>query len=447
MTGTVTFESNGVQIGALVPLGSNGVAILTTSSLTSQGTDTITAIYNGDSNFSGSTSTSLLQTVNLMATSTTVTSSAADVVYNHSGVTLTATVSPGAGVTSGTVTFLENSTSLGTAAVATGLATLALSATGLPVGTDAITAIYSGMIAYAGSTSGAYPQVVDPPTLYWTGTASANWTDANWQGFSGETGLTPITGDSLVFPSTGANQTTNDNVPSTVTFSSITFQAAGYSVGNTTNILSLSGGITSNYNVTISTGVALTANQTWSGTGTLTVSTSLTANATGATIATPIALGAAQTWTAATGDVLTVSGNISGGYGLTVNGAGTLTLTGCNTYTGTTTILAGTLLVGNAAPSGAAGALGTATLAVILGDTSGSANASLLINGAYTVGRLITVQAGSTGTLTIGSTSTTASAVFSGNISLNANVTIAQAVPRATSASPAISPMPLTLIH
>ena len=211
-----------------------------------------------------------------------------------------------------------------------------------------------------------------------------------------------------------------------LTLGSITVSATGYSIGNATANLYLNGGLTSNYAFTITPAVVVNAAQTWTGTGTITLSTSLTANATGATIATPIALGAAQTWTAATGDVLTVSGNISGGYGLTVNGAGTLTLTGCNTYTGTTTILAGTLLVGNAAPSGAAGALGTATLAVILGDTSGSANASLLINGAYTVGRLITVQAGSTGTLTIGSTSTTASAVFSGNISLNANVTIAQ---------------------
>ena len=95
MTGNVTFEANGSPIGSLVPV-ANGVATLTTTSLTLQTTYTITAIYNGDNNFSGSTSASLFQTINMSGTTTTVISSAPAVVLNRS-ITLTATVSSGAG--------------------------------------------------------------------------------------------------------------------------------------------------------------------------------------------------------------------------------------------------------------------------------------------------------------------------------------------------------------
>ena len=103
--------------------------------------------------------------------------------FNRS-VTLTATISPAAGGTSGTVTFLDGGAFLATASVATGIATY--TTTALPVGSDAITAIYSGMSGSVGSTSAPFPQVVDPANLTWTGSASVYWNDANnWQGLSG----------------------------------------------------------------------------------------------------------------------------------------------------------------------------------------------------------------------------------------------------------------------
>src|SRR5262249_34677314 len=63
--------------------------------------------------------------------------------------------------------------------------------------------------------------------------------------------------------------------------------------------------------------------------------------------------------------------------GLTKAGTGDFTLSGNNTYTGTTTVLSGRLLLAADSPAGAAGALGAGTSAVIVGATSGSADAAL----------------------------------------------------------------------
>ena len=59
-----------------------------------------------------------------------------------------------------------------------------------------------------------------------------------------------------------------------------------------------------------------------------------------------LALGAGQTWNVNSAKTLTVWGIISGtGMGLTKSGAGTLTLNNANTYSGTTTVNGGTLVL------------------------------------------------------------------------------------------------------
>src|SRR5207237_6394314 len=123
------------------------------------------------------------------------------------------------------------------------------------------------------------------------------------------------------------------------------------------------------------------------------------------------------------GNTLTVgtSNNLSGSFSgvlsdgsapgnLAKGGTGSLTLAGPSTYTGTTTVLSGTLLLGANAPSAAPGALGNATSAVLVGAASGSASAALLTAGAFTVGRDVTFQSGTSGALTVGSNSTAAAA-------------------------------------
>src|SRR5207253_1534833 len=119
----------------------NGTATLATSAL-SLGSHTITVVFSGDTNFAGSSSTALAQTVNQASTTTTVTSSANPAVFGQP-VTFTATVSavaPGVGTPSGTVTFRDGTTALGTATLTNGTATLTTS--GLSVGSHTITVVY-----------------------------------------------------------------------------------------------------------------------------------------------------------------------------------------------------------------------------------------------------------------------------------------------------------------
>lgn len=118
-----------------------------------------------------------------------------------------------------------------------------------------------------------------------------------------------------------------------------------------------------------------------------------------------------------------ISGTLSGSGGVAVGGSThTLYLTGSSTYAGATSVNAGRLIVGAAAPSGSAGALGSATSEVNLGNTTGTSNATLLIGGdGLAVGRTIRVRSGNTGVATLGSLNTSGTATFSGNVFLGSN--------------------------
>jgi len=155
-TGTVLFFDEGALLGTATLGG--GVATLATSALTTPGTHAITAVYAGSALYNGSTSPVLAETVTGGAPTTTALASSQNPSIVGSVVTLTATVTAGLGAPTGTVTFKDGPTTIGTAALAAGAASLAMS--GLAVGVHPITAEYAGDDAFPGSTSPVLQQTV-----------------------------------------------------------------------------------------------------------------------------------------------------------------------------------------------------------------------------------------------------------------------------------------------
>ena len=147
--GTVVFMDGTTDLGHST-LNDSGVATFSTTGLQG-GSNSITAVYEGDTESVGSSSSAISQVVNPASTSTTVTSSVNSSVFSQI-VTLAATVSAGVGTPSGTVTFEDGSTVLGTAAVgASGVATF--STDSLAVGPHSLVAVYSGSDSYESSQS------------------------------------------------------------------------------------------------------------------------------------------------------------------------------------------------------------------------------------------------------------------------------------------------------
>jgi hypothetical protein len=155
-SGSVLFNDGGAPIGT-ASLSPQGAAAFSTSSL-SVGQHTITASYGGDANNTGAVSAPLMQTV--QETTTTSLASSKNPSIGGTPVTLTATVlgaSPGA--ISGSVTFKSGNSVVGAATLsAAGVASLTTSA--LAVGSDALTAVYSGDALHIASTSAELTQTV-----------------------------------------------------------------------------------------------------------------------------------------------------------------------------------------------------------------------------------------------------------------------------------------------
>jgi hypothetical protein len=97
----------------------------------------------------------------LLATATAVTSNLNPSLFGQS-VTFTATVSSTSGTPSGTVVFKQGTTSIGSATLANGAATLSVSTLG--VGTQSIKAAYQGGSGFASSKSAVLMQVVNTAT-------------------------------------------------------------------------------------------------------------------------------------------------------------------------------------------------------------------------------------------------------------------------------------------
>ena len=254
---------------------------------------------------------------------------------------------------------------------------------------------------------------ISPSLLAVTSTWNGGGSDNNWQTAGNWGGTAPSAGNELTFGGSTRPSNTNNFTAGTA-FSGITFAsgASAFTLAGT-NGIALSGSITNSS----------------SNLQTITIPLTLTSTLTVDTGSAGITLG---------GTGAGASGVISGAGGLTKNGSGNLTLNAKNTYTGATTINAGTLTFGNTSEgnlssttavtiaSGATLALGaynpspTHQAGSIAGAgsitstanastfTVGADNTSTLFSGSISagVGQVLTLTKTGTGVLTLSGTNT-----------------------------------------
>jgi hypothetical protein len=138
--GAVTLYDGSVVLGT-ASIGANGVASIVASSL-SVGTHSVSANYVGNGNFLTSSSSVLTQVVS-KAASTIVLSASNDSPNAGDSITLTATVASTAGIPSGSVQFLDGTSTLGMVSL-NAQGTAVFTTASLASGSHTIDAVYSG---------------------------------------------------------------------------------------------------------------------------------------------------------------------------------------------------------------------------------------------------------------------------------------------------------------
>ncbi len=168
-TGAVTLKDGPTTLGTLT-LTSSGEATFP-ASFPAPGTHTILATYAGDAFHSGSQSSPLAQAV-LQTTSSVLTTSTNPSIAGRT-LTLAVKVVPANNVTpTGTITFFDGPTALGTAPLSAAAATFTSST--LSVGVHSLTAVYSGDTASQSSTSTAVVETIVDASTNTALTSSAN---------------------------------------------------------------------------------------------------------------------------------------------------------------------------------------------------------------------------------------------------------------------------------
>mgnify|MGYP002129223042 FL=1 len=240
----------------------------------------------------------------------------------------------------------------------------------------------------------------DLSTPNWlTGGADDIWTNVggNTAAFQGTGGLVTlaagITAGGLSFDAPGYTLGSNGSAQV------LTLGAGGIVVGATTGTITIG-----DSNLTLALGAA--ASFTNSSSGLLSITGSLSNGGNLLTLANTSSGG------------MTISGGISGTGGLTVNssGAGIVTLSGINSYTGATSILAGTLKAGNAYALSSGSALSLANVAGATLDLNGFNQSVGSLSGGGALGGNVVLGSGAV--LTLGGALTS----VVGGYSVNTNI-------------------------
>jgi hypothetical protein len=427
-TGSVTFTDGASTLGTASLSG--GTATFTTSTLIA-GSHSVIASYSGDPNFGVSTSQTLAQIVN-QATSTVALASSLNPAYYGQSITFTATITPQyGGVATGTVTFEDGSTAIGSGTVNGNLAMF--TTTTLPVAASLITAVYSGDGDVVGSTSPTLKQIVhsDPTTTIVTsssnpitvgqtvtftamvsssfgvppnggvvtfrngtatlGTGTLSGGSATFSTSSLAAGSASINasyaGDATFLPSTSATltETVNKYATNSSVASSMNPSSFGQSVTFTATVSTTSGG-TPTGTLTFKNGNATLGTQTLSaGTASLTTSglavgaDSITVVYSGdATNAASTSPSLSQVVSKAATSTTPTSSQNPSTAGQSVTFTATVTVTTAGTATGSVTFKSGTRALGSAALAGGIATISTTTLATgsdtITATYNGSAN-------------------------------------------------------------------------
>lgn len=117
------------------------------------------------------------------------------------------------------------------------------------------------------------------------------------------------------------------------------------------------------------------------------------------------------------GGTSSVGPTLAGNLALVKSGSGTITLANANSYSGGTTIKAGTLSISSAAQ--------VSTNTVTIGDLATGADATLLVTGNVTITNNFNVAAGA-GARILSGTSAVNTTTFAGNVTLNTNLTLSK---------------------
>jgi len=167
-TGTVDFTEGGTSLTGCAAVTLVAGAATCSYTPTTTGAHTLEAVYGGDADYTTSTATPYVLTVTTASTTTTVTSPAnpspagQTVVF---GATV-APVAPATGAPTGAVTFDDDGTPITGCTSVPVTAGYAFCLANMPLaGTFAITGVYDGSTAFAGSTSTALSQVVQAGAL------------------------------------------------------------------------------------------------------------------------------------------------------------------------------------------------------------------------------------------------------------------------------------------